>query len=195
MPRSGLLEIGSAAGGTLIGDPIERYTIERRQDGVVVVMRQAKNALRVGLFAVGILLVTWWSGPYRPHASVTLEGPWLWSYWSLLGLCALFVLASLLAAFYHQDVTIADKEIIAEASFFRWKRTRRTPRARALGIWTETVDNGGERGILPFRMHLLDADGKVSGFYLALGQRRSVDEVLAALGEALTLDVRDRKSL
>ena len=71
------------------------------------------------------------------------------------------------------------------------------PRGQALGIWTETIDSGGEgEGVVfPYRVHLLDAEGRVSGLYVELQRRRSVEQMLEALRAGLTVDVRDRRPL
>ena len=64
---------------------------------------------------------------------------------------------------------------------------------QALGIWIETIESDGEGVAFPYRVHLLEADGKVSGFYVELQRRRSVEQLLVALRAVLTLDVRDRR--
>jgi hypothetical protein len=64
------------------------------------------------------------------------------------------------------------------------------PRGQALGIWTETIESDGEGVAFPYRVHLLDADGKVSGLYVEPQRRRSVEPVLAALRAVMPLDVR-----
>ena len=174
----------------------ERYTIEQRQDRVVLMMRQARNGLGVGLIAAGVLLLSWWFGPYGPRTAPTFGGPagkphgfyWIW-----LSFFAFVFLASLLGIFYSQDVTITGREIIAETSFCWWRWSRRIPRGQALGIWTETIDSDGEGVAFPYRVHLLDADGRVSGLYVEFQRRRSVEQMLAALRPVLSLDVRDRR--
>ena len=98
---------------------------------------------------------------------------------------------SLLAIFYSRDVTITGKEIIAETSFCWWRWSRRIAKGQALGIWIETVESDSEGVAFPYRVHLLDAEGRVSGLYVELQRRRSVEHVLVALRAALTLDVRD----
>jgi hypothetical protein len=95
--------------------------------------------------------------------------------------------------FYTKDVTISDREIVAETSFCWWRWRRRMPRGQALGIWIETIESDGEGVAFPYRVHLLDADGGVSGLYVEFQRRRSVEQLLAALRTVLTLDVRDRR--
>jgi hypothetical protein len=159
-------------------------------------MRQARNGLGVGLIAGGVLLLSWWFGPYGPRTAPAFGGPagkphgfyWIW-----LSFFAVVFLASLLAIFYNQDVSITGNEIIAETSFCGWRWSRRIPRGQALGIWTETIESDGEGVAFPYRVHLLDADGRVSGLYVELQRRRSVEQVLAALRAVLPLDVRDRR--
>jgi hypothetical protein len=143
-------------------------------------MRQARNGLGVGLISGSVLLLSWWFGPYGPRTAPAFGGP--------------AGQPSLLAIFYSQDVTITGKEIIAETSFCWWRWRRRIPRGQVLGIWTETIESDGEGVAFPYRVHLLDADGKVSGFYVELQRRRSVEQMLAALRAVLPQDVRDRRS-
>ena len=160
-------------------------------------MRRARNGLGVGLISGSVLLLSWWFGPYGPRTAPAFGGPagqphgffWIW-----LSFFAFVFLASLLAIFYSQDVTITGKEIIAETSFCWWRWRRRIPRGQALGIWTETIERDGEGVAFPYRVHLLDADGKVSGFYVEPQRRRSVEQMLAALRAVLPQDVRDRRS-
>jgi hypothetical protein len=174
----------------------ERYTIEQRHDGVVLMMRQGRNGLGVALVAGGVLLLSWWFGPYGSGTVPAFGGAagkpdgfyWIWS-----SFFAFVFLASLLGIFYSGDVTITGKEIIAETSFCWWRWSRRIPRGHALGIWTETIESDGEGVAFPYRVHLLDAEGRVSGLYVELQRRRSVEQVLGALRAALTLDVRDRR--
>ena len=186
--------------GNLILGRAERYTIEQRQDGVVLMMRQGRNGLGVGLVSAGVLLLSWWFGPYGPQTAPAFGGPTgkpTGFYWIWLGFFAFVFLASLLASFYSKDLTITDKEVIAETSFCWWRWSRRMPRGQALGIWTETIDSGGEgEGVVfPYRVHLLDAEGRVSGLYVELQRRRSVEQMLEALRAGLTVDVRDRRPL
>ena len=159
-------------------------------------MRQAGNSLRVGLISAGVLLLSWWFGPYGPRTAPAFGGPagrphgfyWIW-----LSFFAFVLLASLLAMFYTKDVTISDREIVAETSFCWWRWSRRIPRGQALGIWTETIESDVEGVAFPYRVHLLDADGRVSGLHVEFQRRRSVEQMLAALRAVLTLDVRDRR--
>ena len=171
----------------------ERYTIERRPDGVVLRMRQGANGVRLALVAGGVLLASWWYGPFGPHPAATFGGPagqptsfyWIWS-----GFFAFVLLLSLLAPFYREDLAITDREILAVTSFCGWKRTRRVPRGEALGLWTETV--GGDDAVFPFRLHLLDAGGSVSGLHLELQRRPSVERIVEGLRSVWTVEVWPR---
>ena len=62
------------------------------------------------------------------------------------------------------------------------------------GYLDRTIESDGEGVAFPYRVHLLDADGKVSGFYVEPQRRRSVEQMLAALRAVLPQDVRDRRS-
>ena len=85
---------------------------------------------------------------------------------------------------------VALASLVAETFFCWWRRSRRVPKGQALGIWTETIESDGEGVAFPYRVHLLDADGKVSGLYVEPQRRRSVEPVLAALRAVMPLDVR-----
>ena len=111
---------------------------------------------------------------------------WIWS-----GFFAFVLLLSLLAPFYREDLAITDREILAVTSFCGWKRTRRIPRGEALSLWTETV--GGDDAIFPFRLHLLDAGGRVSGLHLELQRRASVERLVEGLRSVWTVEVKDRR--
>ena len=189
--------MASLSRSQLILGRAERYTIGQRQDGVVLMMRQSRNALGVGVVSAGVLLLSWWFGPYGPRAAAVFAGPagrpdsfyWIWS-----GFFAFVFPASLLAPFYTQNVTITEKDIIAETSFCLWRWGRRIPRGKALGIWTETIESE-EGAVFPYRVHLLDAEGKISGLYAELQRSRGVEQMLEALRAVLTLDVRDQRPL
>jgi hypothetical protein len=179
-------------GGDLVLGRAERYTIEQRQDGVVLRMRQGGNALGLALVFLGFLFLVWWSGPYGRLPAQDF-GILKALYWILFGFFACGLLLSLLAAFYRQNVTITDKEIIGEASFCMWTWGRRIPKGPALGIWIEAVDSNREGVVYPFHVHLLDAGGKISGLQFELQRGRSVERMLEALRSVLTLDVRDQR--
>ena len=139
----------------------ERYSIERRPDDSALLMRQGRYGVRVALSCAGVLFLTWWVGPYGPHTiSAFAAGPdlcyWLWS-----GFFTFCVLLSVLAApFDKENVTLTDTEIVAETMVY-WRRSiRRMPRARPLGIWTETIVSDAGR-MFPYRVHFLDASGRL----------------------------------
>lgn len=172
----------------------ERYSIEKRDDRVVLLMRQGAHGLRVAVVSAAVLFVTWWIGPYGPHTVAALSGRpdafyWLWS-----GFFACVFLASLFAApFYRKDIAITDQEVIVETAFYSSKSSQRISRGRPLGIWTETIVSAGDGVMFPYRVHFLDAAGRVSGLYAEFQTRRGVDATLQALGAALALHVTDRQ--
>ena len=170
----------------------ERYSVEKREGRVVLLMRQGAHGLRVAAACAVVLSVTWWIGPYGPKTVAAFSGRTDVFYWLWSGLFAAVFLVSLFAApFYRKDIAITDQEVIAETAFYGWKSSRRISRARSLGIWTETIVTVGEGTTFPYRMHFLDAAGHVSGLYVEFQTHRGVDATLQALGEALTLDVTD----
>jgi hypothetical protein len=171
----------------------ERYSIEKRDERVVLVMRQAAHGLRVAALCAVVLFVTWWIGPYGPRTVAALRGKPDVFYWIWSGFFVFVFLASLFAApFYRKDIAITDQEVIAESAFYGSKSSQRISRARPLGVWTETIVSAGDGVMFPYRVHFLDAAGHVSGLYVEFQTRRGVEAMLHALGGSLALDIRDQ---
>jgi hypothetical protein len=169
---------------------VERYAVEHGADGIVLRMRQGRRALAVALISLAVLCISWWFGPYgpRPASNWALSDSfyWLWS-----SFFSLVVILGLLGALYQEDWTITGQDIVVTKSVGPWRRTRRVPRARSLGIRIEIVTGGDDGPIFPYRLHFLDAERKDSGLWIELQLARSVDRFLEALRTVLTLDVDD----
>jgi len=177
----------TTTGGALVLGRVERYIIEQRSNGVALRMRQAKNASGVAALSLGVLLVTWWFGPYGPRSSDS-EGffYWIWS-----GFWAVIVIVGLLGALRREDWTITDRETVVTTSFAGRHGTQRLPRTGPLGIRVEFRESAGEGRVFPWRLHVLDDNRNVSGLCVHVQRRRSVDRFLETLRAALPLDVED----
>jgi hypothetical protein len=168
----------------------ERYSIEKRDDGVVLLMRQGAHGMRVGGLCALLLFGSWWIGPYGPHSMAV---PPLF-YWLCSGFLALVLLASLFVApFYRKDILITDDEIVVKTVFYRSRSAERIQRGRPLRLWVETIISGGERPLFPYRVHFLDAGGRVSGVFIELQTRRGIEKIQQAIATAITLEVTDDK--
>jgi hypothetical protein len=166
---------------------VERYVIEQSADGAVLRMRQSPNALGVAALSCGVLLLSWWFGPYGPH--VTDFGGlfyWIWS-----GFWAIVVVLGLLGALHREDWTITRQETVVTTSFANWRSVQRLPRTRTLGIRVELRQDTEEGRIFPWRLHFLDDKGNTSGLIIRLQRRGSVHRFLEALRAAVPLDVDD----
>lgn len=170
----------------MIPGRVERYLVDRCPGGVTLRMRQGRNALGVAAFSVGVLFLSWWFGPYGSRAlDFGFSFYWVWS-----GFWGLVVIAALIGALLREDWTITDRETVATTSFAGWRRSRRLPRTRSLGIRVEHRASSGDSGpIFPWRVHILDDQRNVSGLCVHLQRRRSVDRLLEALRAGLLLEV------
>src|SRR6266849_141967 len=169
---------------------VERYVIEQSARGTVLRMRQGRRALGVALSSLAILFESWWFGPYGPRPALD----WALSdsfYWLWSGFFSLVVILGLLGALYQEDWTITEQDIVVTKSAGPWRRTRRVPRARSLGIRVEIITGGDDGPIFPYRLRFLDAERKDSGLRIELQLTRSVDRFLEALRPVLTLDIDD----
>ena len=167
----------------------ERYSIEKHEDRVVLLMRQRAHGLRLGAVCAVVLLGTWWIGPYGPQTTSAPRMPasfyWLWS-----GFFGFVCLLSLFAVpFYRKDVAITDDEVLVETGFYWSKSIERIRRGRPLRLWLETIVDDGEGVMFPYRVHFLDADGHAAGLFVEFQRRTSVDDMRRALQTAITLDV------
>src|SRR5712691_629524 len=88
---------------------------------------------------------------------------WLWS-----GFFSLVVILGLLGALYQEDWTITEPDIVVTKSVGPWRRTRRVPRARSLGIRVEIITGGDDGPIFPYRLRFLDAERKDPGSRIEL---------------------------
>jgi hypothetical protein len=173
----------------LVSTRIERYLIEECPDGISVRMRQARNALGVAGIAAAVLVASWWYGPYGPrHGDFNGVFYWVWS-----GFFAVCVVLGLLGALRREDWTISRRDTGVTTSFAGWRRSRHVPRARALGIRVRfSTGMGNEGAIFPWRVDVLNEETRdVSGLYLLLQRRRSVDRFLEAVRDVLPVDVDD----
>jgi hypothetical protein len=177
----------TTTGGSLVLGRVERYIIEQRSNGIALRMRQAKNALGVAALSAGVLLLSWWFGPYGPRSSDA--GGFFYWIWS--GFWAVIVIAGLLGALRREDWTITDRETVVTTSFAGWRSARRLPRTRQLAIRVELRESAGEGRVFPWRLHVLDDNRNVSGLSVHVQRRRSVDRFLETLRAALPLDVED----
>jgi hypothetical protein len=172
---------------------VERYVIEQGVHGTVLRMRQGRRALGVAFLSLAVLSVSWWFGPYGPRPTSDWARSdsfyWLWS-----GFFSLVFILGLLGALYQEDWGITEQDIVVTKSVGAWRRTRRVPRARSLGIRVEIITGGDDGPIFPYRLRLLDAEGKDSGLWIELQLARSVDRFLDALRMVLTLDIDDRRA-
>jgi hypothetical protein len=66
---------------------------------------------------------------------------------------------------------------------------QRLQRGRPLAIWIETAVNDGEDSMFPYRVHVLNRAGRVSGIWIELQTRQGVDDLIAVLRTAITLEV------
>jgi hypothetical protein len=173
----------------LIPRRIERYVIEDGPGGVALKMRQAPNALGFAAVTGSVLAVSWWFGPYGPHPT-RFEG---WFYWVWSGALGLFTILGIVAAWYREDWIITSRDTTVTQSFPGWRRMRRLPRTRALGIRVEyTRGSGREGGVFPWCLHILNEETQdASGLSVLLHRRRGVDRFFDALREVVTLDVDD----
>jgi hypothetical protein len=168
----------------------ERYSIEQREGGVVLLMRQRAHGLRLGGLCAVLLFGSWWIGPYRPHSMA----PPLLFYWLCSGFFAVVLLASLFVApFYKRDILITDDEVVVETVFYWSKSIERIRRGRPLRLWVETIVDDGEGVMFPYRAHFLDGEGRASGLFIELQTRKGIEEMQRALQTAIALDVTDQK--
>ncbi len=173
---------------------IERYDIEPSAHGTVLRMRQGLRALGVALLALGVLLLSWWSGPYGPRpASAWGQSDvfyWLWS-----GFFGLLFVLGLLGAVYREDWSITDHEILVTKSLGPWRTVRRVPTARPLAIRVEMIAARDDGPVFPFRLRFLDAEGNSPGLRIDLQLARSVDQFLNTLRGAVPLEVDDLREI
>jgi hypothetical protein len=173
-------------GGSLIR--VERYVIEQTADAVVLRMRQSPNALGVAALSCGVLLLSWWFGPYGPHP--TEFGGFFYWIWSLFW--GIVVLLALGGACQREDWTITREETVVIRSFGGgWRSVQRVPRTRTLGVRVELRQETEEGRIFPWRLHFLDDTGDTSGLSVLLQRRGSVHRFLEALRAVVPLDVDD----
>lgn len=169
---------------------VERYDIEQSANGIVLRMRQRRRALAVALLSLAVLLVSWWAGPYGPRPALDWARSdsfyWLWS-----GFFSLIFILGLLGALYEENWTITEQDIVVAKYVGPWRRTRRVPKARSLGIRIEIVTRGDHGPVFPYRLRFLDADQTDSGLRIDLQLPPSVDQFLEALRAVLTLEVDD----
>jgi hypothetical protein len=172
---------------------VERYLIEQSVQGTVLRMRQGRRALGVAFLSLAVLGVSWWFGPYgpRPALNWALSDSFFWI-WS--GFFSLIFILGLLGALYQEDWTITEQDILVTKSVGPWRRARRVPRARSLGIRVEIITGGDDGTIFPYRLRFLDAEQKDSGLLIELQLARSVDRFLEALRLVLALDIDDPRS-
>jgi hypothetical protein len=169
----------------------ERYSIEKHDDRVVLLMRQGVIGVRVGIVCAVVLIGTWWIGPYGPQTIAALRRPDLF-YWIWSGFFFILLLASLLAApFIRKDVTITDDEVIVDSVVYGSTSSRRISRGRPLSIRVEKVPIHDDGPMFPYRLHFLDANGKETGQFIELQRRTGIDDLIASLGTAVTLDVKE----
>ena len=169
---------------------VERYVIEQSVRGPVLRMRQGRRALGVAFLSFAVVFVSWLFGPYGPRPASTWAQSdafyWLWS-----SFFSFAFIMGLLGALYREDWTITEQDIVVTKSVGPWRRTRRVPRARSLGIRVEIITGGDDEPIFPYRLCVLDAERKDSGLRIELQLTSSVDRFLEALRPMLTLDIDD----
>jgi hypothetical protein len=172
---------------------VERYLIEQSVQGPVLRMRQGRRALGVAFIALAVLCVSWWFGPYGPRPALNWAQSgsffWIWS-----GFFSLIFVLGLLGALYQEDWTITEQDIVMTKGVGPWRRTRRVPRARPLGIRVEVITGGDDGPIFPYQLRFLDAERKDSGLRIELQLARSVDRFLEALRLVMALDIDDPRS-
>jgi hypothetical protein len=95
---------------------------------------------------------------------------------------------------YQEDWSITDQDVAVRTSLGPWRRTRRIPRARALGIRVEVRTGSDDEPVFPYRLHVLNAERKDSGLRIELQLARSVDQFLEALRTVLAVDVEDARN-
>ena len=176
----------------MIIDCVERYIIEKCAHGIIVRMRQGRQALALSLLSLAVLLASWWFGPYGPQPSIYWAPPdrfyWIWS-----GFFSLVFLLGLVGPLYQENSTITEQEIVVSKSLGPWCRIRRVSRARSLGVRVEIMpwDSSTGKANFPYRICFLDSERKDSGLRILLQLPQSVDRFLKALHPAITLDVED----
>jgi hypothetical protein len=172
---------------------VERYVIEQKAHGTVLRMRQGRRALGVAFISLAVLFASSWLGPYgpRPDLDWAPADPF---YWLWIGFFSLVFIMGLLGALCQEDWTITEQAIVVTKSVGPWRRTRRVPRARPLGIRVETITGGDDGPIFPYRLRFLDAERKDSGLRIDLQLTGNVDRFLEALRSVLTLDIDDPRS-
>jgi hypothetical protein len=172
---------------------IERYRIEPCAEGLVLHMRQRGRALSVAFLSAAVLFASWWFGPYGRRPGVDWGQSdlfyWLWS-----GFFSLIFLLGLAGAFYQEDWTIAERDIVVTKHLGPWRTTRRVARARSLGIRVEILTSGRDGPIFPYRLRFLDAEQSDSGLLIELQRAPSVDTFIEALRAVITVDVDDPRS-
>ena len=128
---------------------------------------------------------TVWTAAFRRRARAD-SFYWIWS-----GFFALVFILGLVGAYYQEDWTITEQDIVVTKALGPWSGTRRIPRARSLGIRVEIITGVDDGPIFPYRLRFLDADRNDSGLWIELQLTRSVDQFLEALRAVLALDVED----
>jgi hypothetical protein len=174
-------------GGRLILGRAERYTIEQHPNAVVVRMRQGLRALGVAAVSLGVLIASWWFGPYGPEASY-FDGLfyWIWS-----GAWGLFLVVALFGAAYRENWTFTAKEVLVKKSFRVSSTERRVPRASPLALRVEQAQGSPrKRPVFGWRVHVLDAQRNVCGLHFDLQRRDGVESLIAGLRLGLSLDVQ-----
>src|SRR5258706_12765021 len=101
-------------------------------------MRQGRRALGVAVLSLAVLLLSWWFGPNGPRPALYWGRSdslfWLW-----FGLFSLVFILGLLGAVYQEHWTTTEHEIVVTRSVGPWRRTRRIPKPRSLGIRVEII--------------------------------------------------------
>jgi hypothetical protein len=163
---------------------IERYVITRGVNGVIVKMRQGKQASRLSILSLAVVLVSAWFGPYGPQPMGD-GSQFFWFYWMWSGFFLLILVLGFFGAFYQEDWSITEQAIVVTKALAPWRSTRQFSRAPSLGIRIEIIDDA----VFPYRLRFLDAARTDSGLTVELQQTKSVDQFLDALRQTLTLNI------
>ena len=168
----------------------ERYSIEKRDDRVVLLMKQGVIGVRVGVVCAVVLAGTWWIGPYGPQTIGALRTPdvfyWIWSGFFTIALprrCSAPLHPQRCRDYRRRGhCRVGRLRVEVEPADFAW--------TAAGHLGRETPDPRRRADVsLPRPLPGTRTDGD-AGLFIELQRKASVDRLLDALRSAIMLDVR-----
>jgi hypothetical protein len=168
---------------------VESYIVESGAREVRLTLAQGARGVALALVCLAVVVVSWWFGPDGPRNDTQWArlGSFYWIWTGFF--CLVFVLALVMAC-YRETWIVTPRQVEVTRSLGPWRRTRRLSNdPAAVRLRVQTIPAAGEEGPSQ-RLTFLDADGKDHGLRIGVRYQRSLDRLVEALRESLSLDVQ-----